>query len=80
MEFNAVVLHGDGAGSAVTTRTLNVSQAMGGKSHRSLNCNEGLLDGVAIDTLGRTLSYETLYMVVEWAKAELERLIVWNSI
>jgi isocitrate/isopropylmalate dehydrogenase len=73
MEVNLAVLPGDGAGPAVATRALNVLQAVGERFGHSSNFKEGLIEGVALDTLGKAPSYETLCVIVEYAKAELER-------
>ena len=73
MEPSLAVLPGDGVGPAVRTRAPNVVQAVGEKFGQRLNFNEVLTDGVAIGTLGRALSCETLSVVVKYAKAGLER-------
>jgi 3-isopropylmalate dehydrogenase len=78
MEFSVAVLAGDGVGSAAMTQALNALQAVGEKLGHSFNLNEGLVGGVATDTLDEALSYEILYTVVRRAKAEFERRIVWN--
>ena len=78
MGLNLAVLCGDGVGPAVATQWLDVLQAVGDEPDHSLNVNEGLMDGVAIDTLGRALSYETLCIIVECVEARFERPIVWN--
>jgi 3-isopropylmalate dehydrogenase len=80
MELNLAILGGDGVGAAGTTQALNVLQTVGEKFGHSFNLNEGLVGGVAIDSRGRARSHESLCIIVEYAKAELERRIIWNSI
>ena len=80
MGLKLAVLPGDGVESAVTTNALNALQTAGRRFDQRFNFKEGLVGGVAIDTLGKALSYETLYIVVEYAKAGLERLVAWDSI
>jgi len=60
MEFNIAVLPGDGVGPEVVTEALKVLQAVGERFGHSFNSDEGLIGGVAIDTEGKALSYETL--------------------
>jgi len=62
MEFNITVLPGDGVGPEVVTEALKVLHAVGERFGHSFNSNEGLIGGVAIDELGKALSYETLSM------------------
>ena len=62
MELNIAVLPGDGVGPEVTTQALSVLEAVGEKFGHSFKFNEGLIGGVAIDTQGKALSYETLSM------------------
>jgi 3-isopropylmalate dehydrogenase len=62
MEFNVAVLPGDGIGPEVITQALKILQTVGEKFGRSFHLNDGLIGGVAIDTLGKALSYETLKM------------------
>jgi 3-isopropylmalate dehydrogenase len=62
MEFNIAVLPGDGVGPEVVTEALKVLHAVGERFGHSFNSNEGLIGGVAIDELGKALSYETLSM------------------
>jgi 3-isopropylmalate dehydrogenase len=62
MEFNIAVLPGDGVGPEVVTEALKVLQAVGERFGHSFNSSEGLIGGVAIDELGKALSYETLTM------------------
>jgi isocitrate/isopropylmalate dehydrogenase len=73
MELNPAVLPGDGVGPAATTQELNVSRGVGEKPWYSFKLNEDLIGGVAIDTPGKALNYETLCMVVGHAGAGLER-------
>jgi len=79
MGLRLAVMPGDGFGPALTTKVFIGLEAVGERLDHSFNLNEGLVGGSAVDTLGRALSYETLTIVVEYAKAGLERLIVWNS-
>jgi 3-isopropylmalate dehydrogenase len=62
MEFNVAVLPGDGIGPEVITQALKVLQTVGEKFGHSFHLNDGLIGGVAIDTLGTALSNETLMM------------------
>ncbi|MDH4068185.1 MAG: 3-isopropylmalate dehydrogenase [Dehalococcoidia bacterium] len=62
MEFNVAVLPGDGVGPEVMTQALSVLQAVGEKFGHSFLYHDGLIGGVAIDTLGTALSPETLQM------------------
>jgi len=62
MEFSVAVLPGDGVGPEVITQALKVLQAMGEKFGHSFRLQDGLIGGVAIDTLGIALSDETLKM------------------
>ncbi|MFO7772524.1 MAG: 3-isopropylmalate dehydrogenase [Dehalococcoidia bacterium] len=62
MEFDVAVLPGDGVGPEVVTEALKVLQTVGEKSGHSFHLHEGLIGGVAIDTLGTALSDETLIM------------------
>jgi 3-isopropylmalate dehydrogenase len=62
MEFNIAVLPGDGVGPEVTTQALKVLQAVGDSFGHSFRLHDGLIGGVAIDTLGTALSDETLTM------------------
>jgi isocitrate/isopropylmalate dehydrogenase len=80
MEVNLAVLAGDGVGPEVMAQALNMLQAVGEKFGHSFSFNEGLAGGVVIDTPGEGLSYEPLCVIVGWAKAELERRIIWKLI
>jgi len=62
MEFDVAVLPGDGVGPEVTTQALKVLQTVGEKFGHSFHLQDGLIGGVAIDTLGTALSDETLRM------------------
>jgi len=62
MEFNVAVLPGDGVGPEVVSQALQVLQAVGEKFGHSFHLHDGLIGGVAIDTLGTALSNETLTM------------------
>jgi 3-isopropylmalate dehydrogenase len=62
MEFNIAVLPGDGIGPEVMTQALKVLQAVGEKFEHGFHLREGLIGGIAIDTLGTALSDETLKM------------------
>jgi 3-isopropylmalate dehydrogenase len=62
MELNIAVLPGDGVGPEVMTQGLTVLEAVGERFGHSFKFNEGLIGGVAIDTEGKALSYETLSM------------------
>ena len=62
MEFDVAVLPGDGVGPEVTSQALKVLQTVGGKFGHSFNFHNGLIGGIAIDTLGTALNSETLNM------------------
>jgi 3-isopropylmalate dehydrogenase len=62
MEANITVLAGDGVGPEVITQALSVLEAVGERFRHNFNFNEGLIGGIAIDTEGKALSYETLSM------------------
>ena len=62
MEFNLVVLPGDGIGSEVTAEGVKVLQAVGKRFGHNFNLHYGLMGGVAIDKTGVALSQETLKM------------------
>lgn len=62
MEFHVAVLPGDGIGPEVVTQALKVLQMVGEKFGHSFHFRDGLIGGVAIDTLGTALSDETLKM------------------
>ncbi len=62
MEFDVAVLPGDGIGPEVIAQALKVLQTVGEKFGHSFHLHDGLIGGVAIDTLGTALSDETLKM------------------
>jgi 3-isopropylmalate dehydrogenase len=62
MEFNVAVLPGDGIGPEVIAQALKVLRTVGEKFGHSFHLHDGLIGGVAIDTLGTALSDETLKM------------------
>jgi 3-isopropylmalate dehydrogenase len=62
MEFDVAVLPGDGIGPEVITQALKVLQTVGEKFGHNFHPHDGLIGGVAIDTLGTALSDETLEM------------------
>jgi 3-isopropylmalate dehydrogenase len=62
MKFDITVLPGDGIGPEVITQALKVLQAVGEKFGHSFHLQDGLIGGVAIDTMGTALSNETLKM------------------
>jgi 3-isopropylmalate dehydrogenase len=62
MEFDIAVLSGDGVGPEVVTQALKVLQTVGEKFGHSFHLHDGLIGGVAIDTLGKALNDETLMM------------------
>jgi 3-isopropylmalate dehydrogenase len=62
MKFDVAVLPGDGVGPEVITQALKVLQTVGEKFGHSFHLHDGLIGGIAIDTLGTALSEETLKM------------------
>ena len=60
MEFNVAVLPGDGVGPEVIAEAIKVLQTTGAKFGHSFCLHNGLIGGVAIDTLGTALGEETL--------------------
>jgi len=62
MEFDVAVLPGDGVGLEVITEAIKVLQTVGEKFGHSFHLQDGLIGGVAIDTLGTALNDETLKM------------------
>lgn len=62
MEFNLVVLPGDGVGPEVATEGIKVLQAVGKRFDHNFNLHYGLVGGASIDQLGVSLSSETLKM------------------
>jgi 3-isopropylmalate dehydrogenase len=65
MQFELVVLPGDGVGPEVTTEGIKVLEAAGKKSGHSFKLHYGLVGGVAIDKEGTALSDDTLKMCQE---------------
>ena len=80
MGLNLAVLAEDSVGPAVGAQELNVLQSVGERFDQSLNFKENLVGGIATDTLGKALSYETLCVIVGYAKVEAETGIIWNLI
>jgi 3-isopropylmalate dehydrogenase len=62
MKLSIAILRGDGIGPEVMTQALKVLQAVGEKFGHSFHLRDGLIGGVAIDTVGTALSDETLKM------------------
>ena len=62
MELSIAILRGDGIGPEVMTQALKVLQVVGERFGHSFHFRDGLIGGVAIDTLGTALSDETLKM------------------
>ena len=62
MEFNLVVLPGDGVGPEVTAEGIKVLKAVGKRFSHNFNLHYGLVGGAAIDQQGVALSDETLKM------------------
>jgi 3-isopropylmalate dehydrogenase len=62
MKFNVAVLPGDGIGPEVIAQALKVLRAVGEKFGHGFHLHDGLIGGIAIDTLGTALSDETLEM------------------
>jgi len=62
MEFNITVLSGDGVGPEVVAEAVKVLQAVGEKFGHKFHLQDGLIGGIAIDSLGMALSQETLDM------------------
>jgi 3-isopropylmalate dehydrogenase len=62
MEFDVAVLPGDGIGPEVITQALKVLQTVGEKFGHNFHLHDGLIGGIAIDTMGTALSDETLKM------------------
>jgi len=60
MEFDVAVLPGDGVGPEVIAEATKVLQTVGEKFGHIFRLHDGLIGGVAIDTLGIALSEETL--------------------
>ena len=79
MEFDLTVFPSDGVGPAVTSQAVNVLRAVGERFGHSLNLNDGLVGGVAIDVLSEAPSYETLGVIVKYAKGEYRRRVTLNK-
>jgi len=62
MQFDLVVLPGDGVGPEVATEGIKVLQAVGKRFDHNFNLHYGLVGGAAIDQQGVALSSETLKM------------------
>jgi 3-isopropylmalate dehydrogenase len=62
MQFELVVLPGDGVGPEVTTEGIKVLEAIGRRFGHSFKLQYGLVGGIAIDKEGTALSEETLKM------------------
>ncbi len=62
MQFNVMVLPGDGIGPEVVAEGVKVLQAVGKKFGHSFNLSHGLVGGAAIDAQGVALTPETLAM------------------
>ncbi|MDY7019611.1 MAG: 3-isopropylmalate dehydrogenase [Chloroflexota bacterium] len=60
MQFSIAVLPGDGVGPEVIAEATKVLLAVGEKFGHSFQFHDGLIGGIAIDTLGTALSEETL--------------------
>lgn len=62
MEFNIAVLAGDGIGPEVIAEAVKVLQAVGENYGHEFHLRQGLIGGIAIDTLGTALDEETVNM------------------
>ncbi len=62
MQFNLVVLPGDGVGAEVTNEAIKVLLAVGRRFDHNFNLCYGLVGGVAIDATGTALPQDTLEM------------------
>jgi 3-isopropylmalate dehydrogenase len=62
VQFNLVVLPGDGVGPEVTSEAIKVLLAVDKKFRHSFNLHYGLVGGVAIDETGTALPKDTLKM------------------
>ncbi len=62
VEFNLVVLPGDGIGPEVASEAIKVLKAAGKKFGHNFNLRYGLVGGVAIDETGTALPEDTLKM------------------
>jgi len=62
MQFNLVVLPGDGVGPEITEEAVRVLQAVGDRFGHSFDLQYGLIGGAAIDETGMALPQDTLKM------------------
>jgi 3-isopropylmalate dehydrogenase len=62
MQFNLVVLPGDGVGPDVINEAVKVLQVVAGKFGHRFDLRYGLVGGIAIDEAGEALTKETLKM------------------
>ncbi len=60
MQFNLMVLPGDGIGPEIIAEAVKVLQAVGKKFGHDFNLHYGLIGGVAIDESGEALSSDTI--------------------
>ena len=60
MKFDIAVLPGDGVGPEVMAEALKVLQIIEMKFKHNFQLHDGLIGGIAMDTLGTPLSEETL--------------------
>ena len=65
MNFNLIVLPGDGVGPEVTAEAVKVLQAIGKRYGHNFNLNHRLVGGAAIDAEGAAVSAETLKLCEE---------------
>ena len=65
MQFNLVVLPGDGIGPEVATEAIKVLPAVGKRFGHNFNLHYGLVGGVAIDETGTALPEDTLKICKE---------------
>jgi 3-isopropylmalate dehydrogenase len=59
MQFNILVLPGDGIGTEVTREAVRVLERVAARYNHTLNLSEGLLGGVAIHKTGQAMPEET---------------------
>ena len=65
MDYNIGVLKGDGIGPDIVEQGLKVLNLIGGKYGHTFNYNYGLIGGVAIDEVGKSLPDETLELCLK---------------
>jgi 3-isopropylmalate dehydrogenase len=65
MDFKVAVLAGDGIGPEVIAEALKVLHVVGKKTGHTFTITEGLIGGIAIDTMGSALPDETIAMCRE---------------